>query len=173
MKKILTIAAILSVISLQAQATEIGVLNSDKIVKDASVMHDIQKQVTKKQEEYRKELTKKQSEMEAEQKRIEGKRNILSQEAFAKEAQGFEKKIEELKAFVDEKQKSLTEAQFDAVNAVNEEVTSIVGDIAKEKSLDLVVQASQSPYYKDSLDISDEVIKKLNKKISKLKVKFK
>jgi Skp family chaperone for outer membrane proteins len=173
MKKFLTTIALLSFISMQANAAEIAVLDSDKIVKESKVMQDIQKQVAKKQKEYREELEEKQSKLEAEQKKIEGKKSILSQEAFAKEVKAFEKKVEELKSFVEEKQKSLTEGQFAAVNTVNEEVNSIVSAIAKEKNLDLVVQAAQSPFYKDSLDISDEVVTKLNQKLKTVKVKFK
>ena len=45
-------------------------------------------------------------------------------------------------------------------------------DISKEKQLDIIIPAAQALYYRDDLDISAEVLAKLNKKITKVDVKF-
>ena len=55
---------------------------------------------------------------------------------------------------------------------VNEEIKAIIETIAKSKSLDVIVPASQALYYKDQLDISQEVLEKLNKSLKKVKVTF-
>ena len=155
-----------------ASASEIGVLDVEKIVKESSAMRDIQNKISKKQDEYQKEVTKKQNELEADQKRIENKKNVLSKEALEKETKTFEKKIDDLKSFVDKKQNSLKKASLDSMGKVNDKIKEIIADISKEKGLDAIIPASQALYYKDELDISDEVLKKLNKKITKVDVKF-
>jgi Skp family chaperone for outer membrane proteins len=48
----------------------------------------------------------------------------------------------------------------------------IIVEISKEKSLDVIIPASQALFYKDELEITEEVLKKLNKKITKVEVKF-
>jgi Skp family chaperone for outer membrane proteins len=50
---------------------------------------------------------------------------------------------------------------------VNDKIKDIIAEISKEKELDLIVPASQTLYYNDNLDISAEVLKRLNKKIRK------
>jgi outer membrane protein len=155
-----------------AAASEIGVLDVEKIVKESSAMRDIQNKISKKQDEYQKEVTKKQNELEADQKRIEGKKNVLSKDALEKETKSFEKKIDDLKTFVDKKQNSLKKASLDSMGKVNDKIKEIIADISKEKSLDAIIPASQTLYYKDELDVSDEVLKRLNKKITKVDVKF-
>jgi Skp family chaperone for outer membrane proteins len=66
----------------------------------------------------------------------------------------------------------LKKASLDAMSKVNDEIKTIIADISKEKSLDLIVPAAQTLYYKDELDISNEVLKRLNKEVTKVKVSF-
>ncbi|MES2961893.1 MAG: OmpH family outer membrane protein [Pseudomonadota bacterium] len=171
-KKLIALSAVFAFISFNASAGGIGILDVEKIVKESSAMRDIQGKVSKKQDEYQKEVTKKQSALEAEQKKIEGKKNILSKEAFEKEGKEFEKKVEDLKAFVEKKQNVLKKASMDSMGKVNDRIKDIIADISKEKELDVIIPAAQALYYKDDLDISAEVLTRLNKKITKVDVKF-
>ena len=171
-KTFVVFAAIFAIFAFNANAAEIGILDVEKIVKDSSAMRDVQSKISKKQDEYQKEVTKKQNELEADQKRIESKKTVLSQEALEKETKAFEKKIDDLKTFVDKKQNSLKKASLDAMSKVNDKIKDIIADIAKEKELEVIIPASQTLYFKDNLDVSDEVLKRLNKKITKVDVKF-
>lgn len=172
MKKILALAVISSFFAFNANANTIGVLDVEKIVKESKAMRDIQSKVGKQQEVYQKEVTKKQEALEEEQKKIEGKKSVLSKEAFDKEVAKFEEKVDELKTFVDRKQNTLKKASLDAMSTVNDKIKDIIADISKEKSLDVIIPATQALYYKDSLDISDEVLTRLNKDLTKVKVSF-
>lgn len=166
------LTAIFALFTLNANAGGIGILDVEKIVKESSAMRDIQNKVTKKQDEYQKEVTKKQNVLEAEQKKLEGKKNVLSKEALDKEVVAFEKKVDELKTFVDKKQNSLKKASMDAMGKVNDKIKDIIADISKEKDLDVIMPSAQALYFKDELDVSNEVLARLNKKITKVDVKF-
>lgn len=171
-KYFITCLTAFSLLSISANASGIGILDEERIIKESLIMRDIQSKIEKKEDEYRKQVEKKQEEISAEQKRIEGKKSVLSKEAFDKEVAGFEKKFDDLKTFVDKKQNSLKKASLDAMSKANDKIKDIVSDIAKEKDLDVITLASQTVYYKDDLDVTDEVLKRLNKKISKIDVKF-
>lgn len=158
--------------SVNANAGSIAVLDVEKIVKESAAMRDIQSKVSKKQDEYQKEVTKKQKDLEAEQKKLESKKNLLAKEAFEKEMKTFEGKIENLKAFVDKRQNSLKKASVDSMSKVNDKIKDIIAELSKEKDLDMIVPTSQTLFYKDEMDVSAEVLKRLNKKITKADVKF-
>lgn len=158
--------------SADSNATNLGVLDIEKVAKDAKAVSDIQSKVSKKQEEYQKSINKKQTDLEAEQKKLEAKKNLLTKEAFEKEQVAFAKKIDELKEFVDKRQASLKKASTSGMEKVNEEMKDIVAAIAKEKQLDAIVPSSQVVYAIDSMDITDEVVKRLNKKVTKVSVSF-
>ena len=155
-----------------ALASQFGVLDVDKIIQESSAVVDIQKKVDTKKITYEAEINKKQSQLESEQKKLEDKKITLSKEAFEKEIKNFEKKVDDLKTYIDRKQNSLKKASIDAMSKVNDKVKTIVSDIAKEKELDVIIPTSQTLYFKDELDITAEVLSQLNKKITKVDVKF-
>ena len=155
-----------------ANGAQIGVLDVDKIIQESTAVVDIQKKVDSKKVAYETEINKKQSQLEAEQKKLEDKKITLSKEAFEKEVKSFEAKVDDLKTYIDRKQNSLKKASIDAMSKVNDKVKTIVSDIAKEKEIDAIIPASQTLYFKDELDITAEVLSRLNKKITKVEVKF-
>ncbi|MDA0901917.1 MAG: OmpH family outer membrane protein [Proteobacteria bacterium] len=56
---------------------------------------------------------------------------------------------------------------------VNSKVNDIIAQISEEKNLDIVIPSSQTLYYRDSIDISAEVLKRLNSALTTIDVKFK
>ncbi len=173
MKKILvTTVVVLACTFANANASNLAIIDVEKIVKESVAMKDVQKKVSAKQEQYQAEINKKQSQLEAEQKKIESKKNVLSKEAYEKEVNAFEKKVEELKSFVEKKQEVLKKSSVEAMTKVNEVVKKIIADISKEKQVDVIIPASQALFFKDELDVSAEVAKRLNKEITKVTVKF-
>jgi Skp family chaperone for outer membrane proteins len=171
-KNFIALAAVFTLLSLNANAANTAVLDVEKIVKESVAMVDIQKKVTKKQEEYQKEVNAKQKELEAEQKKLEGKKTVLASDAFEKEMKKFEGKVDQLKELVDKKQNSLKKASVDAMGKVNDDIKTIIAELSKEKSLDLIVPAGQTLFYKDEMDVSAEILKRLNKKVTKVNVNF-
>ena len=173
MKKSFLIAILSTFLfSQNSLATNIGIIDIDKIFAESTALIDIQKKIDAKGLSYENEVSKKQKQLEAEQKRIEEKKDTLSQEAFDKEAKNFEAKVEDLKTYIDRKQNSLKKATIDAMGKVNDKLKDIVKDIAKEKQLDLVILNSQTFYSKDEYDITAEALSALNKKLTKVEVKF-
>ncbi len=170
--KFFTIASIAFLTINSASASNIAILDLEKIIKDSKAMRDIQAKVNKKQDEYQKEVSKKQSDLESEQKTIEGKKSVLSKDGFEKEVQKFEKKVDDLKTYVDRKQNSLKKASMESMSKVNEIIKDIIAEIAKDKNYNVIIPASQTVFFEDGLDISEEVLKKLDKKITKVEVKF-
>jgi outer membrane protein len=169
---ILLISTIFYSFSYNANAAEIAVIDVEKIIKESKVMRYIQRNINDKQNQYQKEVESKQGKLEKEQKLVEGKRNILSQEAFNKEVKEFDGKVDELKTYVDRRQNSLKKASLEAMSKVNDEIKEIISDLSKENGYDIIIPASQALFYKDKYDISEEVLKRLNKKITKVKIKF-
>lgn len=172
-KTFIAIITILSLFSFNANAGSIAVLDVEKIVKESKAMRYIQKKVSAKQKSYQKHVDTEQNKLESLQKKLESKRKILSDKAFQKEAKKFEKEVIELKDHVNKKQLTLKQASVDGMKVVNDKIKDIIADLSEEQDIDLIVPAGQTLFYKDTLDISDEVLKRLNKKITKVKVKFK
>lgn len=75
MKKYFLIAILSTfLISQNSRATNIGVIDIDKIFAESTALIDIQKKIDAKGLTYENEVSKKQKQLEAEQKRIEEKK---------------------------------------------------------------------------------------------------
>jgi len=61
---------------------------------------------------------------------------------------------------------------MESMSKVNEIIKEIIADIAKDKNYEVIIPASQTVFFNETLDISEEVLKKLDKKITKVDVKF-
>ncbi len=151
---------------------KIAIIDTDKIIQESIAVLDIQKKVEKKKIAYETEINKKQTVLMAEQKKLQDKQAITSQDSLQKEAKAFEEKVDNLKTFVDKKQESLKNASLAAMSKVNDAMKDIVADISKEKQLDVIIPSSQVIYFQEHLNITSEVLAILNKKITKVEIKF-
>jgi len=153
------------------KAQNIAVVDLESVLKNCEAMKDAQAKISKKQSGFQKEIDKKQEALEKESKQINSKKGILSEEAFNKEQEKFSKKVDDLKELVSSRQDNLKKSSLDAISKINDKIKESVEEIRKEKNLEVILSASSTIFYKDELNLSDEVTKKLNKKISKIEIK--
>ncbi len=177
MKKLsvfITILAILLPFSAFSQEgnAQFATIDIDRISKEAKVVKDIAKQIKNKRDNYQKEITKEERSLEKEKDKLEAKKSVLSEEALKKEHLAFFKKVEKLKKDANKKDKILKDAYTKSIAKVNDIVGEIVDEVAKEKKLLLVLPSSQVVYSVKGLDITEEVIDRLDDKISRIKVRF-
>ena len=80
--KLLTIALISCLAFANANASNLAILDLEKIIKESKAMRDIQNKVNKRQDEYQKEVTKKQNDLEHEQNKND-KANTINKDINA------------------------------------------------------------------------------------------
>jgi Skp family chaperone for outer membrane proteins len=153
------------------KSQNIAVVDLEKVLKSSDAMKDAQQKISKKQSGFQKEIDKKQEVLEKESKQINSKKSTLSEEAFTKEQEKFTKKVDDLKELVNSRQESLKKSSLDVVSKINDKIKESVEEIRKEKNLDIIISSSSAVYYRDDLDVSSEVSKVLNKKMSKVEIK--
>ncbi|MFT6077614.1 MAG: outer membrane protein [Myxococcota bacterium] len=154
-----------------AQAQSIAVVDLENVLKSSKAMKDAQNKISKKQSKFQKEIDKKQKSLEEENKKIESKKSTLTDEAFEKEQIKFAKKVEKLKKLVDSRQAELKKSSLNVIEKINGKVKDSVEEIRSEKELDIIISSTSTVFYKDELDITADVTKLLNKKISKVNIK--
>ncbi len=70
------------------------------------------------------------------------------------------------------KQKLLKKGYVEALAQIDKKVKKILDDISNEKNIDIIFPSSALASYKDHLDISAEVLKRLNQELKNVKVNF-
>jgi outer membrane protein len=150
----------------------IAVVNIQQIMKDSTAAKSVRDQLESKQKSFQGDITKKEEALKKEDQELAKQKNVLSKEAFEEKARAFRNKATEVQKEVQSKKAMLDGAFEQAISDIQKATTDIIGELAKEKGFIVAVPTSQILYADTSLDISKEVLDRLNKKLPKLDVKF-
>ena len=150
----------------------IAVVNIQQIMRDSTAAQNVREQLESKQKSFQAELSKKEEALQKEDQDLAKKRSVLSKPAFDEKAAKFRAKATEVQKEVQSKKAMLDGAFEHALGDIQKTVTDVIADLAKEKGFSVAVPTSQILYADTKLDISSEVLSRLNKKLPKLEVKF-
>ena len=173
---IYSLAAALLVLPAIAQAQTppgpIATVDIQKIMKESTAYQDVSDQLDRKQKSFQAEISKKEDQLQKENQKLGHERSVLSKDAFEKKAEAFRTKATEAQKEVQSRKALLNSAFERSMGDIQKAVNDIVADLAKEKGFIMAVPTSETLYADPKLDISDEVVKRLNEKLPKIKVSF-
>lgn len=156
----------------QAAAGPIATVDIQKIMKESTAYQDISDQMDRKQKSYQAEISHQDEDLQKENQKLGHERSVLSKDAFEKKVEAFRTKATEVQKEVDSKKALLNAAFEHAMGELQKTVNDVVADLAKEKGFIVAIPSSETLYADPKLDISDEVVKRLNEKLPKMKVSF-
>ncbi len=159
---VLTVAAIAPV---QA-ATEVGVVDMTRIMKEAKVAQDMRVQLEKRQKAFNEELTKQDESLKKEQQDLRAKQESMKPEEFEERRAAFEKRVLDLRQNAQKKGRALEEAYAQALLKVKKEVVTIVDSVANEKEFGLVFSGQNVIWAQESHDITQSVLDEINKRLT-------
>lgn len=151
----------------------IAVIRMDGIQMEADVLKNLREQRESYENKLRDELTKRQKDLEEEKKEIEKSQDILSQDALQRRVVDYQNKVAKLQRDLTERAQSVETSYQKALNEIQtKHLDPIIEGIIDKKNLSLVIDGRMARIGKDAqnLDITDETIKALNKKVSKIKM---
>lgn len=174
MKKyiIIGLIALFSSVSVQATAATVAVVDMQKILQESTAAKNIRQQINSKRDAYQAQITKEEENLRNEEKKIAEKRSALSPEAFEQERKKFNDKFVKVQRNVQEKRSKLDLALKQSLSIVNKNVIDIISELSKEHGFEIAIPTQQILYAGSALDITSEVLKRLNGKLPKVKVKI-
>ena len=108
--------------------------------------------------------------LKAENLSLQEQRAILSPEAFRQRRLDFQAKVAALESDVRSFRKRLDAAGRAAMGQVKKNFSSVAADLAAERKFQLILPRAAAIYVDPAFDITDEVLKRLNKKLPTVKV---
>ena len=140
---------------------------------DSKALQDLRKQRTFYEEKLKTRLEKEQKALEKEKADIEKNQDILSQEALQRRVVDYQRRVGNLQRDLSESAQAIDAAYQNAlVTLQKKHLDPVIEGVIAKKNLALVIDgrmARTGDTIKD-LDITDEVIKALDKKISSMKM---
>ena len=171
------LAAIRPAVAQQAQAptndiVRFGVIDVQKILREAAATRAIRPQIEKLKDDYQARFKREEDALRAADKELQGKRALLSPEAFDQERREFQRRATELQRKVQAARRELDEALGGAMDVVQRAVGDIVTQLAKEQKIQFILHRPAVMLMDSRFDITDEVLKRLNVKLPSVGVKL-
>ena len=151
----------------------IAVIRMDAIQNDAAVLKDLAAQRKSYEDQLRNELEKKQKELESEKAEIEKSQDVVSRDALQRRIVDYQNRVTELQRDLTERAQSVEIAFQKALNEVQEQhLNPIIEGVIAKKNLSMVIDGrfTRLGANATNLDITEEVISALDKKVSKVKM---
>ena len=159
-----------SLAGLPALAQEIAppviiIVDVQQILRDSLVAKNVQTQMTQRTDRYTKEVSDQENELRRTQDELERQRTVLSTDAFNAKMRDFQQRYDALDHGVQATRQALQQAYNDAMTKVENTALQIIADLAAERKANLVVTKAAVLFTAQGLDITQEVIRRLDEKL--------
>ncbi len=148
----------------------IGLIDINRIFRLSTALNGVRDEVSAREQRYRDEITAAEEQLRARQEDLTQKRGVLSPQEYAIEEASFRQEVEDLQKRVNERNQELQEIMAASQQRVQEEAVRIIAEIALERNFALVFDASQLVIAAEQINISDEVVERLNERFPTLEI---
>jgi Skp family chaperone for outer membrane proteins len=150
--------------------TSIAIVDLNLILSESKAAKDATKQFEIIQKNTEEEIIKSDKEMLEERNKLVEQQSVIAPEAFELKAKDYEKKLQNYQSEKQNKLRSLEGVLQNARNDILENVKPILEELSKELGVTVILEKNSVLLSATNMDITDDVIKKLNKELPKIKV---
>ncbi|MEX0583335.1 MAG: OmpH family outer membrane protein [Sneathiella sp.] len=151
---------------------QIGVVDMQKIMRDIEVAKDINAQIAAFEEQVKAELDAAEQKLKDERTQIERQKTLVTPDAYSKKQAEFNRKAAAFRTNVQDRNRQLQRSRIVALDKIKEQMIPIVRTVMDEHGATLVVDVSEILFAEKPLEITDEVIDRLNRDLKKTKVEL-
>ena len=151
----------------------IALVRMDAIQNEAKALQDLRKQRESYESKLRDELTRDQKKLEKEKAEIEKSQDVLSRDALQRRVVDYQNRVTKLQRDLTERAQSIEASYQKALADIQaKHLDPVIEGIIAKKNLSLVIDGRFARMGSNvaNLDITDDVVSALNKKVSKVKM---
>lgn len=150
--------------------TVAAVVDYQRILRDSRAAKSIREQIETRRKLYLDQLAKEEQRLADQDRELARQRGVLAADVFAQRRREFETKVVELQKLSQERRRQLDESSGAALNLVRQALVEVVGEVADARGFNLVVPTSGLLLFSPKLDVTDDVLSRLDKKLPSVKV---
>ena len=153
-----------------ANAEKIVYIDMDKIMQISKAGKTAIEKINKQKKNDINKFRKIEEDLKSQEMDLINKKNVLSSEEFNKKIESLTKKINDYRKLRQEAIESSTKNRLNASADFATQIKPILAEYAGNNNIDMVIQKKNIIMGKSSLDITDEILKIVDTKISNLKI---
>jgi len=150
---------------------KISYVDMEFLMNDSEAGKSITSQLTSLHKKTIEDLKKIEDELKKEESEILKQKNVISTEEFEKKINALRNKAQNYQKLRKENNDSLNKKRLDAMSSLVNIIQPILADYANEKTISIIFQKKNIIIGKTDLDITDDILKILNKKYKKINIK--
>ena len=150
--------------------TSIGVLDLNKVLLDAKAAKKAAEEIDKIAKSIEKELILSDEEIIKEQNKLIEAQSIMAPEAFELKRREYEEKVQNYNIERQNKLISVDKLVESSRNEILDKLKPILEEISEDKGITVILEKGTVLLNAETMDITDEVIKTLNKELPKIEV---
>ena len=150
-------------------AEQIVYINIEKIMKESKAGKQIIEKITKSNEININKFKKIEENLRLQEKDLLAKKNVISEDEFQKKYEKLKKEISEYRTKRQDIINETTKKRIEASAEFSNRIKPILGDYASQNNIAIIVQKKNIIMGKKELDITDDILKIVDKEISKIK----
>ena len=173
MKKLSIVFTILFLcVALPAHAQNIALADADYLMNVSEAAKSIKKQLKTQEEKFKSDFQSVQEKLKKEEQDIIKTKQNFTEAELKKQILTFRGKMQDEEIKFKKKRDSLDLAATNAINELQKEVGLVIQEIAKEKSIDIVLSKQNTLFAAaGQIDITQDVLQRLNAKKKSIQVK--
>ena len=150
-------------------ADQIVYINMEKIMKESKAGKKIIQQISKDNQTNINKFKKIEEDLKKQEQDLISKQNVISENEFKQKLESLKKEISEYRTKRQNIIQETTKKRLQASAKFSNEIKPILGDYAAENNISIIVQKKYIIMGKKELDITSDILKIVDKKISKIK----
>jgi len=163
-------AVLAAPLAARAEAPTVAIVDVEKILAEAKAAKSLQSQIQSRKESFQKEFSAKEKELKTIETTLSAEREKISAEEFGKKRKAYEEKILETRKLFQKSRNSLDEGLSKAMQELRKNIVESAAAVADEKGYDIVLTRESVLIAEKSLDITADVLKALDAKVSDIKL---
>ncbi len=148
-----------------ASSYVVAVIDPDRVVERSPQYEAARRELQQAVADREKKLREQQEELTALQDRLERDSALMSTEEAQRLTNDIRNRDRKLKYAQGEAREDLTLRQNEMRTKLGKQVEEVVTELAKERGIDLIVSGKDVFYFSERIDISDEVVERMQAKL--------
>ena len=153
-----------------AQKAEILVMNQAEVIAKSKAGQSIQTQITALAQTASKELEAEGKKLQSEGQALQASKDSMKKDDLTKRVQQLQAQQAGAQRLGQIRQAEVSQAEAQALSQLAESLEPVVRDIMKKRKAKIVLRRTDVAVMDDAVDITDEVIKALDKKVTSITV---
>lgn len=154
------------------EVRRVGLADLNGVLRAADANIKVRELLDVQRQKFQSEFSKVEAELQQTERDLMSKRELLSAEEYDKQIKAFQSRITRLQQDIQKKRQSIDNAYQKARSDIRDKAVSVITEIASELRLDLVLKRDSSLIFLPHLNISDEVLKRLNERTKNARIEI-